>query len=387
MNVLIAPNSFKQCLNASRVGKAIAEGVRSVRPDAVVKIFPLADGGDGLLEVCAHCLGGDYMEEDTFDALSRPIRAAWLKVDKMAVIELAQASGLARLKGPEEYNPLIASTFGMGRLISRALEHGCRQIIIGLGGSATIDAGCGMASALDFDLLDENRKQISPGGGSLCLLDKIGISRSNRLLREAKIICLTDVRCPLLGPHGAARLFGPQKGATGDQVELLENNLAHWAGIVKRDLGVDVAEIAGAGAAGGSGAGCAAFFGALPQGGAEWVGRKIGLEEAVARADIIFTGEGRIDSQTGFGKIPEYVGRLAKKNGKYVVALGGAVAEGTDLLSAGIAECRCVNPPGISLAEAFRDAEKNLALAAAQVMMEFLRRGQKSEVQRSEADL
>lgn len=373
MKVLIAPNSFKQCLSVLRVGKAIADGVRSACPDAVIKIIPLADGGDGLLEVCAHCLGGDYIEEDTFDALSRPIRAAWLKVDKMAVIELAQASGLARLKGPEEYNPLIASTFGTGRLIARALERGCRQIIIGLGGSATVDAGCGMAAALDFDLLDKkdkNGNQIPLGGGNLCLLDKIGISRSNRHLREAQITCLTDVRNPLLGPHGAARLFGPQKGATGDQVELLEYNLAHWAGIVKKDLGVDVAAIAGAGAAGGSGAGCVAFFGAMPQGGAEWVGRKTGLEEAVAQADIIFTGEGRIDSQTGFGKIPEYVVRLAKKYGKRAIALGGSVEQGKNLVSAGIAECRCINPPGISLAEAFRDAEKNLALTAAQVMME-----------------
>jgi len=374
MNVLIAPNSFKQCLSAPRVGKSIADGVRSACPDAIIKILPLADGGDGLLEVCAHCLGGDYIEENTFDALSRPIRAAWLKVDKMAVIELAQASGLARLKGPEEYNPLIASTFGTGRLIFCALERGCRQIIIGLGGSATVDAGCGMAAALDFDLLDkkdENGNQIPLGGGNLCLLDKIGISRSNRHLREAQITCLTDVCSPLLGPHGAARMFAPQKGATVDQVEFLENNIAHWAGIVKRDLGVDVAEIAGAGAAGGSGAGCAAFFHAMPQGGAEWVGRQVGLEQAVAQADIIFTGEGRIDSQTSFGKIPEYVGRLAKKSGKHVVALGGAVAEGTNLVSAGIAECRCINPPGISLAEAFRDAEKNLALAAEQVMMQF----------------
>ncbi len=369
MNVLIAPNSFKQCLSAPRVGKAIAEGVRSACQGAVIEILPLADGGDGLLEVCAHCFPGDYIEEETFDALSRPIRASWLKIDKMAVIEMAQASGLARLKGPEEYNPLIASTFGTGRLISRALENGCRQIVIGLGGSATVDAGCGMAAALGFDLLDEKGKPILRGGGNLGFLDKIGTTRCERRLREAQIICLTDVRSPLLGPHGAARLFGPQKGATTEQVELLEKNLARWAGIVKRDLGVDVVDIAGAGAAGGAGAGCAAFFGAMPRGGAEWVGQQIGLEAAVARADVIFTGEGRIDSQTGFGKIPEYVGRLAKKHGKSAIALGGSVEQGTDLGSAGIAGCRCINPPGISLAQAFRDAEKNLALTAARVMM------------------
>ena len=380
INVLIAPNSFKQCLSAPRVGKAIAGGVRSVCPDAIIKILPLADGGDGLLEVCAHCpgfaggsaeasLGGDYIEEDAFDALSRPIKASWLKVGKMAVIEMARVSGMARLKGPQEYNPLIASTFGTGQLISRALEHGCRQVIVGLGGSATVDAGCGMASALGFELTDDKKNQIQPGGGNLGLLNKIGMDRRNRQLLETEIVCLTDVRNLLLGPSGAARMFGPQKGATVSQVELLEKNLSHWAGIVKRDIGIDVTNIAGAGAAGGAGAGCAAFFGAMPRGGAEWVGQQIGLEKAITQADIIFTGEGKIDSQTGFGKIPEYVGRLAKKSGKHVVALAGAVEEGINLAPAGIAECRSINPPGISLKEAFRDVEKNLALTAAQVMI------------------
>jgi glycerate kinase len=367
MNVLIAPNSFKQCLSAPLVGKAIAAGVRSVCPDADIKILPLADGGDGLLEVCAHCLGGEYVEEDTYDALMRPIGACWLKIGDMAVIEMARASGLARLKGPQEYNPLIASTFGTGRLVFRALERGCRRIVIGLGGSATVDAGCGMASALGFELKDKNGNQIPPGGGSLGLLNNIGMDRR---LRKAEIVCLTDVRNPLLGPDGAARLFGPQKGATASQVEILENNLAHWAGVVKNDIGIDVTGIEGAGAAGGAGAGCAAFFNAVPRGGAEWVGRQTGLEQAVAQADIIFTGEGRIDSQTAFGKIPAYVGALAKKNGKRVVALCGAMEEGINLEQAGIAACRSINPPGLSLREAFRDAEKNLALSAARVMMQ-----------------
>jgi len=326
-----------------------------------------------LLDVCFHCIGGDYIEEDTFDALSRPVRAPWLKVGGMAVIELAQASGLARLKGPEEYNPLIASTFGTGRLMAKALDRGCRQIVVGLGGSATIDAGGGLAAALGFGLLDKNGKQIPPGGGNLGLLETIEVSHADPRLRNVRIDCVTDVRNPLLGPQGAARLFGPQKGATPSQVELLEKNLAHWAEVVKKNLGVDVAEIAGAGAAGGAGAGCAAFFGAAPSGGAEWVGSRIGLERAVAEADIIFTGEGRIDSQTGFGKIPAYVGRLAQKYGRHVIALGGAVEEDCDLISAGITECRSINPPGISLPEALRNAEKNLALTAGQVMMNHKR--------------
>lgn len=375
MNVVIAPNSFKGCLTAGKVGKAIADGVKSVFPDADIAILPLSDGGDGLLDACAHFLGGDYIEEDTFDALSRPIKASWLKIGERAVIELAQASGLARLKGPEEYNPLIASTFGTGKLIAGALNRGCRRIVIGLGGSATVDAGCGMAAALGFDLLDKKAGQIPFGGGSLCLLDKIAVEHCDRRLHGVEIICLADVRNPLLGPRGAARFFGPQKGATASQVDLLEDNLVHWSKIVERYLGVDVKEIPGAGAAGGAGAGCAAFFGARPQSGAEWVGEQAGLEQTIAQADIIFTGEGKIDSQTGFGKIPAYVGRLAKKYGKYAVALGGAVSEGTELSSVGIAECRRITPPGSSLADAFRDAEKNLALEAKQVIMTKYKRG------------
>jgi glycerate kinase len=285
---------------------------------------------------------------------------------------MAQASGLARLAGPEEYNPLTASTFGTGCLMAKALDCKCRQIVVGLGGSATVDAGCGLAAALGFELPDKNGKQIPPGGGSLHLLDKIVVERRDRRLRSAEIICLTDVRNPLLGPQGAARVFGPQKGAIPAQVELLEKNLARWAGIARRDLGRDVAEVPGAGAAGGAGAGCAAFFGALPRSGAEWIGEKVGLERILAAADVVFTGEGRLDSQTAFGKIPAYVGRLGRKHGKRVVALAGAVEEGACPASTGITECRCINPRGISLREAFRDAEKNLALAAGEVMMELI---------------
>lgn len=374
MKILIAPNSFKQCLSAPRVGAAIAGGARNVLPDAEIRIIPLSDGGDGLIEVCAQCLGGDYCEEDTCDALLRPVKAAWLKAGERAVIEMAQASGLARLKGKAEYNPMAASTFGTGRLVLRALDRGCKQIVIGLGGSASVDAGCGLAAALGFELLDNNGRPIPPGGGALGRLDKIVSSNADQRLAGARIDCLTDVRNPLLGADGAARVFGPQKGADAAQVEILEHNLAHWAEIVKKDLGLDIRNIPGAGAAGGAGAGCAAFLGARPQPGAEWVGGQLGLEEAVAAADIIFTGEGRIDSQTGFGKIPAYVGRLAQKWGKRCVALAGAVAGGLDLKSAGIAECRCINPAGISLEDAFRAAEKNLALAAARVMMDFIRR-------------
>ncbi|MFA7157719.1 MAG: glycerate kinase [Kiritimatiellia bacterium] len=370
MNILVAPNSFKQCLGAVAVGRAIASGVLSAQPGAKVKIIPLADGGDGLLEACAFFMGGALVWEDTCDALARPVRAPWLKAGTTAVIELAQASGLARLKGPEEYDPLRATTAGTGRLVARALESGCRRIVIGLGGSATLDAACGMAAELGFGLADVKGRTIPPGGGGLDRLARIDASGVNKRLKEAGVICLADVRNTLLGPAGAARMFGPQKGASAAQVELLEKNLAHWAEIVGKDLGLDVLNIEGGGAAGGAGAGCAAFLGASPRSGAGWVGHAAGLEEAVRRADLVFTGEGRIDAQTACGKIPAYVGALAKKHGKPAVALGGSVEEGLDLTASGLAACLAINPPGMALEEAFRNAEKNLASAAAQVMMD-----------------
>lgn len=372
MKVLIAPNSFKHCLAAVRVAEAIGRGVRRVCPRAAVRIIPLADGGDGLLDACRMALGGELVEGQTLDALERPVKALWLKAGATAVIELAQACGLARLKGPGEYDPMRASTRGVGILIQNALARNCRRVVIGLGGSASVDAGCGMAAALGVQFLDKHGSPLPPGGGGLERLARIEKSGLDRRMRRARVVCLADVHNRLLGPFGAARLFGPQKGAGRAEVGKLEKNLARWAAIVERDIGVDVLGVEGGGAAGGAGAGCAAFFGALPREGAEWVARQAGLAQAVEEADIVFTGEGSIDQQTAFGKIPAYVGRLAGKKGKPVFALGGAVATGLDLSSCGITACVAVTPLGMAMDEAFRRAEKNLATAAARVMMHFL---------------
>ena len=371
MKVLIAPNSFKQCLSASQVARAIARGVASACPGAAIKIIPLADGGDGLLDASRLALGGELVEESTLDALERPIKAFWLKAGATAVIELAQVCGLARLKGPGEYDPMRSSTRGAGIMILRALDRLCRRVVIGLGGSASVDAGCGMAAALGARFLDRRSRPLPPGGGALARLERIDTAGLDRRMRRARVVCLADVRNRLLGPFGAARFFGPQKGAGSAEVARLERNLARWAAIVKRDMGIDVLGVAGGGAAGGAGAGCAAFFGARPRGGAAWVAHQAGLARAAAEADIVFTGEGKIDEQTAFGKIPAYVGRLAKKKGKPVFALGGSVAPGLDLTSCGITDCIAVTPPGMALDEAFRRAEKNLATASARVMMQI----------------
>lgn len=371
MRVVIAPNSFKHCLSAGAVSEAIARGIRSAAPQTVIDIIPLSDGGDGLLDAVAARITGTRIVAKTLDPLGRPITAAWYCTSAFALIEMALASGLARLKGLEEYAPLQTSTRGTGLLIQDALDHGCQRLVIGLGGSATVDGGCGMAEALGFRLLDRDGHPIPEGGGGLARLDRIESTAADARLTQVRVIALTDVQNPLLGPSGAARLFAPQKGARPTEVEILEQNLAHWAAQVQRDLGQSVTTQPGAGAAGGLGAGCLAFLRARLTSGAQWVADQVGLRAAIQRADLVITGEGRLDQQTAFGKVPAYVARLAQALGKPVIALGGAVADGTDLAAIGIRMGVAITPPGQPLAEALEQAGKNLELAAARVMLEW----------------
>lgn len=371
MRVLIAPNSFKNCLGARAVGEAIARGIRAARPDTITDIIPMSDGGDGLVDVLATSLAAERIETATCDALGRKLKATWLLTPEFAVIEMARASGLARLRGPEEYRPLVTSTAGTGLLIRAALDRGCRHIVVGLGGSATVDAGCGMATVLGFHLLTVHGQPLPEGSGALGDLAHIETGAADPRLKDTCFTCLVDVQNLLLGPGGAARVFAPQKGATPAEVEQLESNLAHWAVIVQRDLGVDVATLPGGGAAGGLGAGGVAFLGAALENGAAWVARQSQLEEAMMQADLVITGEGRLDEQTAFGKVPAFVARMAQTLDKPVLALGGLVAEGLDLRTIGIARCVLVTPPGTPLAIALREAKNNLARAASKLIIEI----------------
>ncbi len=369
MRIVIAPNSFKNCLGARDVAEALARGVRSVFPLAKIEIIPMSDGGDGLLSVLKDSIGGVLVECDSEDALMRPIRAEWLKCDGFAVVEMALASGLARLGGPSEYLPLKASTFGTGLLIKSAADHGFRSIIVGLGGSATVDAGCGVAEALGFRIEDSDGKLILRCAGKLERISRIRAPVADkRCADDLNITALVDVKNPLLGPDGAARVFAPQKGATPEDVESLDRGLVHWASIVQRDLGASVAEIPGGGAAGGLGAGLAAYFHASLESGAEWVAKQGGLYEAIRRADVVFTGEGRIDDQTQYGKVPACVARMAHAVCKPVIAFGGSVAQDVDLSGIGISRIVRVSPEDMELGEALRSAGKNLEEAAARAV-------------------
>lgn len=370
MRILIAPNSFKNCLSARAAGEAVARGLHAARPDTITDIIPMSDGGDGLVEVLANSLPSERIATATCDALGRKLQADWLLTPEFAVIEMALASGLARLQGPGEYRPLLTSTAGTGLLIRAALDRGCRHIVVGLGGSATVDAGCGMASALGVRLLTARGQPLPEGGGALGNLARIETNAADQRLKDTRFTGLIDVQNPLLGPSGAARVFAPQKGAAPAEVEQLESNLAHWVAIVWRDLGVDVAALPGGGAAGGLGAGCAAFLGAALESGAAWVARQNRLKEAMLPADLVITGEGRLDEQTACGKVPAFVARMAQALGKPVIAMGGSVAAGLDLRKIGIARCVAVTPPRTPLAAALREAENNLACAASKLIME-----------------
>lgn len=372
MRIVIAPNSFKHCLDARAVGDALASGIHQAAPDADTRVLPMADGGDGLLDVLAGAPGTDTRICETVDALGRPLHAVWLKTDRGAVIETARAIGIARLAGPHEYAPLWATSRGVGLLIRAALDAGCRALALGLGGSATTDAGAGLAAALGFRLLDAEGRPLPEGGGALGRLARIVTTEADPRLQETTCVALTDVRNPLLGPTGAARLFAPQKGATPEDVAILERNLAQWSAIAEHDVGWTPAETPGAGAAGGLGAGCALYLRAALTSGAAWVADFHRLEAAIAAADYVLTGEGRLDAQTALGKAPAHVARLARAHGKPVIAFGGAVAPDLDPAQVGFDACIAVSPPECPAAEALRRAPEFLARAAATWMRSLL---------------
>jgi len=331
MRFVIAPDSFKGSASAKDVAQAIAEGLKVSLPDAEFDLVPMADGGEGTVEALVAATGGEIVRERVTGPLGEPVDAFFgiLGDGETAVIEMAAAAGL-HLVPPERRNPLVTTTYGVGELIKAALDRGCRRVIVGIGGSATNDGGAGMAQALGAKLLDERGNEIGFGGGELGKLARVDISGLDSRLREAEILVACDVTNPLTGPNGASAVYGPQKGATPEMVKLLDENLRRYAEIVRRDLGVDVEHVPGAGAAGGLGAGLMAFCQAKLMKGVELVIRAVRLDERVQKADLVVTGEGKLDFQTGFGKVPFGVAQVAKRHGKPVIAIAGQLGEGSE---------------------------------------------------------
>lgn len=328
MKIVIAPDGFKGCLTAREVCEALEAGLRQVLPRAEVVSVPIADGGDGTAEVLVEATGGRMIAERVSGPLGPPVLAEFglLGDAKTAVIEMATASGLALIPAARR-NPLLTSTYGVGQLILAALDRGCREFIIGVGGSATNDAGAGLAQALGARYLDENGREVHRANGrSLRHLTHIDVSKLDARVAASRFRVACDVRNPLYGPEGAAYVYGPQKGATAEMVEELDAGLRHFAALLEKELGKAVAHLPGAGAAGGLGAGLAAFCNATLEPGAQVVLEVVRLREKAADADLLLTGEGRIDAQTAFGKGPYAVARLGRELGVPVVAVAGEVA-------------------------------------------------------------
>ncbi|MDZ4148695.1 MAG: glycerate kinase [Flavobacteriaceae bacterium] len=370
MNILLAPDSFKDSLTATEVCVSMRKGILKVNPDATIVSLPMADGGEGTLEALTVATKGKIIVSPTFDSLMRPIesRYAILGDGETAVIELAQASGMELLK-PEERNPMLTNTYGTGILILEAFNRGCRKFIICIGGSATHDVGTGILAALGIQFYDKSGNDLIPTGGNLGTIIRVEQSSDFDKFSNCEFQIACDVTNPLLGVKGAAEVFSRQKGATETQVLQLEENTKIFSVLLKNQIGRDVSTLAGAGAAGGVGAGLCAFMHAKLESGFEIVARTTELENAIRKADLIFTGEGKVDFQTQFGKTPFGVAQLAKKHEKLVFCLAGSVGEGADALyEHGItAFYSIVNQP-MSLEEAIKRAPELIEQTVESIM-------------------
>ena len=297
-------------------------------PGADVLVLPLADGGPGTVAAIVAAAGGSTRTTNVTGPLGAKVSAEWgLLKDGTAVIEMAAAAGLL-LVDERERDPRIATTYGVGELIRAALDAGCQRMIVGLGGSATNDGGAGMAQALGVRLLDAQGQELPPGGAALARLDRIDVSGMDARVSACEVLGATDVRNPLCGPEGASIVYGPQKGASPEVARELDEALRHYADVIVSDLGIPVAGVPGAGAAGGLGAGLIAFLGATIRPGIDVIAEAVGLAERIRGADLVLTGEGRLDGQTAFGKTVAGVARIAGVEGVPVIVVPGALGDG-----------------------------------------------------------
>jgi glycerate kinase len=372
VRVLVAPNAFKGSLTAPEAAEAIAAGLREAAgPTLEVDPCPLADGGDGTAACLVAATGGTWVERTVTGPLGEPVTARYglLGDGTTAVIEMARASGLV-LVPPGRRDPRVTTTFGTGELVRDALERGVRRFLVAIGGSATNDGGAGFAQALGARLLDADGSDLPPGGAALARLARVDVSGLDPRLAASRFTVACDVDNPLLGPHGASAVFGPQKGATPEMVAQLDAGLARYAEVLRRDLGVDVADVPGSGAAGGMGAGLLAFCRAELRPGVEIVMEAVGLRQRLRGTRLAVTGEGRVDGQTARGKVPAGVARAAREQGVPVVCLAGSAeseAALQPLREAGVDAVLPVVPGPMPLEEAMGRAAELLRDAAARL--------------------
>lgn len=364
--VVVAPDKFKGSLTAGQAARAIADGLARGCPDVEVVLLPVADGGDGTVEA-AVAAGYERRTVTVQGPTADPVSATFAVRGSTAVLEMAEASGLRRLTDGRPA-PLTASTFGTGQLLLAALDAGASSLILGIGGSASTDGGAGMAQALGARLLDAAGAELPPGGAALARLDRIDSQSLDPRLASSTVVIASDVDNPLVGSQGAAAVYGPQKGATPADVQVLDAALTRYAEVIERDLGLAVALVPGAGAAGGTGAGAMAFLGARSTSGVALVLEAVGFADAVREADLVITGEGSLDAQSLFGKTPVGVARAAAAAGVPVIALVGRLeVDAAQLNHVGIMSARALLELEPDAAVAQRDAAELLGRLAEEV--------------------
>jgi len=373
MRVVIAPDSFKECLSAAEVANAIASGVRQALPDAEIVCVPMADGGEGSLDAVLAATSGQRCTVQVLNANAQPCDASWAWLgDGRAFIEMAAAAGLEQIP-PAERKPLQAGSYGVGQLVRAAVEHGARHIVLGLGGSATNDAGAGLLQALGARLLDDQGNELPSGGAALRKVSRIDCAQVEPRLKDVRFEIAVDVDNPLTGPRGASAIFGPQKGASVDDVAELDAALAHFADVCAQHCGKDERHTPGMGAAGGLGFAVKMFFDANFRPGVELLAELSGLDEALQGADLLFTGEVRMDAETLLGKTPAGVARHARRQGIPVLAIVGSLGEGYEALyDAGITAAFSLAPGPIPLEQAYRHATDYLRQRAGDCMRVWL---------------
>ncbi|MCP5159261.1 MAG: glycerate kinase [Gammaproteobacteria bacterium] len=374
MKIVLAPNALKGCLTASQATLAMARGVARACPNCEIAQVPVADGGDGLADVLINALNGKAHTVTVTGPRGDPVSAMFCHVParRLAAIEMATASGLALLPR-DRFNPMLTTTLGTGELISAALDLEISHLVVGIGGSATNDGGIGMAAALGARFLDRGGAPVEPVGGVLGSIERIDLGGLDPRLVGLRVEAICDVNNPLLGERGAACVYAPQKGATPEQVRVLDAGLAHLAAVIERDLGLDVRELPGAGAAGGLGAGLKAFLNAELRRGVDLVLDLTGLDEHLHGADLVLTAEGQIDFQTTFGKAPAGVAERARARGIPCLAIAGSVGSGLEsLYERGIDAVLSLCPGPLSLEQAMVAGSDYLAAAAEQAVRIFL---------------
>ena len=365
MKVIVAPNSFKGTLTATQAAHAIANGVREAFPEAEVVEVPVADGGEGSAEALVTANGGTYRWANVEGPLGDAVHASYGLIDggQTAVMEMASASGFSLVSAARR-DVRRASTYGFGQLLDAALKAGAKTIICGIGGSATNDCGAGMAQALGARLLDAFGRDVPRGGAGLINIDRIEVSGMNPRWKSTKVRVACDVTNPLTGPQGASHVYGPQKGADPVTVEVLDRALGHFAEVIQRDLGKKVADVPGAGAAGGTGAGMIAFLDAELTPGAPLIVSASGFDSQLAGADLVITGEGRADGQTAYGKAPGEIARRARAAGVPVVLIAGSKGPGWEALSGlGVTSVVTLLEEGADMQRALNEPEGMLARA------------------------